>query len=100
MPNDAPNTRGPKVARLQDKVKGKMAKNTSPQKRNGQKVRAEGEQAEAVSRKDGPPPQEENANETSEGGNEKALPCAFTEGYIWFYTHHRHCQFKGKTMIA
>ncbi|KAI9430645.1 hypothetical protein BJY52DRAFT_1232373 [Lactarius psammicola] len=74
VPNDAPNTRGPKVARLQDKVKGKMAKNTSPQKRNGQKVRAEGEQAEAVSRKDGPPPQEENANETSEGGNEKALP--------------------------
>ncbi|KAI9438784.1 hypothetical protein H4582DRAFT_2057402 [Lactarius indigo] len=71
--HDTPNTCSSKVARLRDKAKGKMAKHTNPPKGDGPNVRDEGKQSKTVFIKDKPSPQEENADESREEGNEPAI---------------------------
>ncbi|KAI9430490.1 hypothetical protein H4582DRAFT_2063759 [Lactarius indigo] len=61
------------ITRLRDKAKGKMAKHTNPPKGDGPNVRDEGKQSKTVFIKDKPSPQEENADESREEGNEPAI---------------------------
>ncbi|KAI9430693.1 hypothetical protein H4582DRAFT_2063481 [Lactarius indigo] len=80
--HDTPNTCSSKVARLRDKAKGKMDKHTNPPKGDGPNVRDEGKQSKTVFIKDKPSPQEKNADESREEGNELAMSCEDNDSVV------------------
>lgn len=101
--NDSPNTRGPKAARLQDRIKGRFVRKTVPQKGPMRQVNAKGVCAKKTSEdrpgRDEPPPPEENPDETREYSDEENSS-TLTISYIWFYAHHICCQLKAVAMMT